>query len=81
MFFSGIGNISRTQKVLMVFNNILIRPYLSLYHWSWFSDIYLPAPVPFGVKKAAFWDMSAYALIPKCGGLSGAILKSLVIKK
>jgi hypothetical protein len=46
---------------------------------SLMSDVCLPAPAPFGVKKAAFWGVSARmrAHTPKCGGLSRKFLKNL----
>jgi hypothetical protein len=50
------------------------------------SDICLPAPAPFGVKKAAFWGMGARkrAHTPKCGSLPRGALTvrlSLTVSK
>jgi hypothetical protein len=42
----------------------------------WFSNICLPVPTHFGVKKAAFWGVSARAHTPKCEGLSPEFSKS-----
>jgi hypothetical protein len=46
---------------------------------NWFSDICLPAPVSFGVKKTAYWGMNARTRVhtPICGGLPREFLKNL----